>query len=467
MPLTDALLSGGSAVALRAAGQTLTWGELRGRAFALAGALRATRGPVLLYGGKEPEIFCGLCACLLLGRPYLPCAAPMPEARLRGIALRAGAEAAVCAPGLSLPFLRCFDARETSDALPDGLIPAREGGGYRIFTSGSSGEPKGVAVSPENMENFAAWFARLPALRQVRPAVSLNLARLSFDLSVAELTWWLGTGGTLCAVAQAEQADLALLLRRMGESGAGLAVMTPSAAEYCLADPSFGRGLMPELGVIFFCGEPLGERAASRLFARFPGVRILNAYGPTEATCAVCASEIAPETAKNGPLPCGELASAACRAFLEDGEIVLAGKSVARYLDGDPGGFCRRDGQDAFRTGDLGRIREGKLWCLGRRDRQLKVGGVRVAPEEIEAALCRIEGVRAAAVFARRDSRGRVSALTAAAATEKTPAALRAALAERLPDYLLPKVILTAESLPATTNGKLDRKKTEALYGGD
>ena len=179
-----------------------------------------------------------------------------------------------------------------------------------------------------------------------------NQALYSFDLSVADVYYSLAVGAELAPLTQQEQRDFPILFARLADSGAELAVLTPSFAELCLCDRRFCTALLPRLRVIFFCGEPLKPRTAARLFERFPGVRVLNAYGPTEATCAVCCAEITPGMTGWPRLPVGRTDEAAVRLLVmegnrtlpegAEGELVLCGASVAAgYCGGLRGGFCR------------------------------------------------------------------------------------------------------------------------------
>ena len=151
-------------------------------------------------------------------------------------------------------------------------------------------------VTYANLENFIAWFTTRPAIAGLYPHAVLNQALFTFDLSVADLYYTLYTGCTL------ELSPEGSSLSACG-SRAQLAVMTPSFADCCLLDERFAAKMLPCLQTIFFCGEPLRGSTVRRLWRRFPGLRIINAYGPTEATCAVTAVEITKELAKEERLP--------------------------------------------------------------------------------------------------------------------------------------------------------------------
>lgn len=237
----------------------------------------------------------------------------------------------------------------------------------------------------------------------------------------------------------------------MEASDPSLLVVTPSFLRLCLTEPSFGPARLPRLRTVFSCGEVLPPAAARRLLDRFPGVALLNAYGPTEATCAVCAVPISREMC-TGPLPIGVVGEGAVDISLEEGEIVLAGASVAPRFG------------EKYSTGDLGYVEKGLLYWAGRRDLQLKYKGYRLEPARIEGALEALPQVERAAVLPRRDGAGQVKGLTAfVEGTGLEPEMLAQALAERLPPSQIPGQWRLLDRMPLTHNGKCDRKRLEEM----
>ncbi len=434
----------------------LSWQELHARASALAAALAGGREPVLIYGEKSPEYVIAIVGCLWAGRPYIPTGAHIPPARIKTMLAASGAKTAVALsplPGEIQNGVPCL-AVPRQGAAYFALPPvAEEDVAYILFTSGSTGTPKGVMVTYGNLENFIGWFTDLPAVAGIYPHAVLNQAQFSFDLSVADLYYTLYTGCTL------ELPPEGVPLSACG-SRAELAVMTPSHADYCLLDEHFAAQALPCLQTVFFCGEPLRGGTVRRLWQRFPGLRVINAYGPTEATCAVSAAEITPELAAGETLPIGRDGGEAVNITISvENRICLKGQSVAAgYLNGE-----RFDG--SFMTGDLGYFENGYLWYCGRCDDQIKYKGYRIEPVEIEAALIAQTGVRQAVVLPRCDRLGRVIALKALVATDGTTdeETLREALRRTLPDYMIPRQIVFLEALPMTVNGKMDRRKAALL----
>jgi D-alanine--poly(phosphoribitol) ligase subunit 1 len=431
-------------------GDRWTHAQLARRARDLAAELAGESSPVLLYGHKEPELVAGMLAAARAGRPYVPVDSALPAERLMRIAAIARPGAVIAAEPLPVPVeLLCGDP-----------APAVPGLAYILFTSGTTGDPKGVQIPRRALDHFVGW---LCASQGFAPGaeVFLNQAPFHFDLSVMDLYGALRTGGTIFALERQEIADPRRLFARLDGAPVTVWVSTPSFARLCLAEPRFGSGMLPRLRRFLFCGETLSADLARALFARFPGAEVWNTYGPTETTVAVTLVRITPDMAD--PLPIGRPAPGMEVWVGEGGELTVAGPQVGLgYLGAAQGGYFRLpDGRPAYRTGDLGHVGEdGLLYCDGRIDRQIKLHGYRLEPEEIEAHLRDLPGVADAAVVAAPRG-GRPDHLVAFVVSAVDPAELRAALARRLPAYALPRFIRPVAALPLTLNGKLDRRALE------
>lgn len=406
--------------------------------------------------GCSPLTYAAVRACLMAQVCYVPADAALPEKRRSQVL--SGADI-VLYDSAEFPELAGFaDLREIVRQKAEFAPPPENDSApaYCIFTSGSTGEPKGIEVSRGNTGSFLGWFREIPAIAEIKPRRVLNQALLSFDLSVAAVYYSLESGAELIQLPRASFGDIAGIFSCMKDSRAELAVLTPGFAELCLCDSGFGTELLPELKVIFFCGEVLKQVTAARLFRRFPGVRMLNAYGPSEACCAVSASEITPDM--TGSLPIGDMAHTAGALRISDrGEIVISGGSVARYCGAAQGGFRMSGGERLFFTGDGGTVREGRLYFTGRLDRQAKLMGFRVEPEDIENNLMKLPGVLLAAVLV--TARGSRSGLYAKVVTDGSVTAqdIRGGLAELVPEYMIPGRVEITEDLPLSANGKLKR----------
>ena len=453
-----------------------TYGMLARQICALQPLLAPYRGQrALVYDRKSSRMLANMLACAFAGVTYIPADTSYPAPRVEKMAELAAPALVFTDLPLELPGVRRVEQWQI-DALPVSteplMVQAQETDtAYILFTSGSTGTPKGVKVSWSSLTGFGRWIRTLVGFN---PARVLNQAAFSFDLSVADILLTLTGGGALVLTPPVRQGFPALF-SFFQTCQAEAAVMTPSFAEMLLSDKGFGSSLLPKLRLIFFCGEQLRPNTVLRLRQRFENLRIINAYGPTEATVAVTAHELAEAIDPYAPLPAGTPVPGTQVAIVDaalhplppeqEGEILLVGDAVAQgYVGGVCGGFCTYNGQKAYRTGDLGRLRDGELFVSGRTDDQLKLRGYRVEPGEIEVQLCALPGVAEAVVVPRRSADGTVQRLVAFVRPEPgfDPVQVHKELARRLPDYMCP-VIRAVQTLKRNQNGKYDRKALEAM----
>ena len=471
--------------AYESGGWGLSYGQLVTRARVLAAALEQLwpgEGPILLHGHKQPALPVGMLACLLAGRAYVPCDESWPAARVESVFRQADASALLFADEAPAPWPEELPAAPlwpmSEPGIAEPLTEPRpcdpEQTAYILFSSGSTGRPKGIPVPRRAVANFARWLTALPGLALAPGETVVGQAGFSFDLSLADLTLAFCGQGRLVSLTRQELDDPALLFRRLSASGAAVLVCTPTFLELCLCDKSFAPALMPGLRAVFCCGEVLPRPTAEKFVRRFPAVTLLNAYGPTEAACAVCAVNAADALAAfgDGPLPVGLVAQAAVEiaalspegeplAEGQPGELALRGESVfSGYL---PGSGNARFSGEWYRTGDSGFVKGGHVWCTGRLDDQLKYCGWRIEPGEVEAALRTLPGVERAAVLPQRTPDGRVRRICAflqAAEDARLPdEETRRLLARLLPAYMLPGRFFWLDALPVTENGKCDRAR--------
>ena len=450
--IADACRRNRDRIAYTVGGISLTDGELWDRASRLADLLvRQGTGPVVLYGEKEPYMLVGMFACLLAGRAYVPVNRSLPAARAEKIRIASGASLVLGAGD----FAGCCLPEEMERYRTCPLQPQNGDTAYILFTSGTTGEPKGVPISHANLRHFTEWISRLEPLASYRGCNVLNEASFSFDLSTADIYYALTNGHTLTALTAREPGEITAVFR---EREIHAAMMTPTFGKLCLLDPDFGAERIPTLRCLYFCGEVLEGKLADRLWKRFPALEILNAYGPTEATSAVSAVRIRREMLDWKRLPVGVMGETAADVTLEEGEIVLRGDSVfGGYLHG--GGVFRDKGVNGYRTGDLGYVENGYLFCAGRKDDQIKYKGYRIELADIERNLASLPGVTDCAAAAVRSPDGHVRYIAAWVVGEAQD--IRTALREKLPEWMIPKTVRFVERLPVNEHGKTDRKVLE------
>ncbi|MFR9755700.1 amino acid adenylation domain-containing protein [Streptomyces sp. TR06-5] len=476
-----------ASVAVSHDGEELNYAELDAEASRL-GQLLARRGVgtedvVAVALPRTPQLVVALLAVLKAGAVYLPVDPDYPAERIAFLlgdaapaAVLTRTDAAAGLPDSDVPrvLLDDADVRAELADLPEtapetgALSPA--GAAYMIYTSGSTGTPKGVVVSHEGIGSFGAIREQFALDASSR---MLQFASSSFDAAIWEILAPLLVGGTLVMAPADDLAvgdPLAALLHRERVTHANI----PPAALAVLPDDALPDGMNVILA---------GEASAPGLVSRWAsGRRLLNAYGPTEAT--VCATVSAPLTGGTTPpigRPLWNVRVLVLDPLLQPvpvgtpGEAYLAGAGLARGYAGrtaltaerfvaDPFGPA---GSRMYRTGDLVRwLPDGNLEFVGRADDQVKIRGFRIEPGEIESRLVDHPDVVQAAVVVREDEpdEKRLVAYTVAATGRAAPAAedLREHVAARMPEYMVPSAFVVLPELPLTPNGKIDRKSLPA-----
>lgn len=352
---------------------------------------------------------------------------------------------------------------------------------YLSFTSGSSGEPKAVAVTHGNATHYARSLCeRLGFDADNAPCVG-HVTTLAADLGHTAWLLALASAGSVHVIADRDTRDPAGFWPAVRRAGISVLKTTPSHLSALLEQ---GTDCAP-LDVVLLGGEPLTRATAADLLTRGIAHRVVNHYGPTEATVgAACfVATAAAELPEEEVVPIGTAIGATTLCLLDDrgdpvpdgaeGELYIGGKGVATGYFGSPGETARkfvpRGGDRVYRTGDICRRRpDGALVFLRRVDRQVKVRGFRVDPAEVERAAELVPGVERAAVVVQSTAVGnrlraavRLTSRTGADTT--TLAALRAHLHEVLPDYAVPQPIFVLAELPLGSTGKLDRPRVTAM----
>lgn len=487
----------------------ITYGELWDRSGRLASEIenrmRDNRNPVIVYGHKDPMMIVCFLACVRSGRAYCPVDINTPAERIAQIAETIGeplvltANSPAAGTGIDISELLQGSGQvmgyEELQNLPeagDSVTKLNPCTGddvfYIIFTSGTTGRPKGVRITTDNLNGYLSWAVTLAGGIE-KQSVFVNQAPYSFDLSVMDLYPCLAVGGTIVSVDSMLQKNNSELMEYLTGKGVNYWVSTPSFASICLAEDRFSAELMPELKGFLFCGEVLPCGTAHSLIKRFPEAKVINTYGPTESTVCVTEIEITEEMAAGSePLPVGK-PRPGTRIELdpETSEIIIIGDTVSPGYYKEPektakvfftadsegrGEGCGdNSGSRAYRTGDRGRFDAGgNLCCDGRIDNQVKLHGYRIEIEDIESNLAGVPGVRRGAV-APRISDGKVESLTAFVIREDETItddyagrkSVRLALKEKMPSYMVPKRIIFVDDLPVTNNGKLDRNKLKEM----
>ncbi|MFF4605124.1 amino acid adenylation domain-containing protein [Streptomyces sp. NPDC001339] len=517
------------AVALAFDGGSWTYRELDAAARRVAGHLRA-RGTVpgdriAVAMDRAPETVAVVLGVAQAGAACVPLDTGYPEDRLRTMVEQSApvrivahrAHAGLAPEGARTLLAEDILAEDPPQAghgadgagVDGGRRPEPADTAYVLFTSGSTGAPKGVAMPHRSLANLVTWQNGRPS--GAPGGRTLQFAPLSFDVSFQEIHATLCSGGSLRIVTDDRRRDMAALLRLLDEEGVNR-VFLPYVALQQLAEVSQALGLVPgRLRVLISSGEQLRVTPEiRRLCDALPGVLLENQYGPTESHVVTSFTMTGDSAAFPALPPIGKAIDGAEVLVLDDrmrpvpdgvkGEIYLGGSCLSdgylgrpdltreRFvphpedaLDGAPGGTPgdapdRVPDRVLYRSGDLGlRLPGGDVVCLGRADSQVKVRGYRVEPAEVELAVSaladRFPGIREVAVVARRRE-GIDSFLAAFLVGDEAAvdtAELRTSLQRSLPDYLVPSHFAWLPRLPKTPSGKRDDAALRAvpLTGGE
>ena len=487
-----------TAVASASAGR-LSYAELHAEATRFAAALRC-RGArvetlVAVLGRRSPEYVATILGVLDAGSAFLPIDPELPAKRIEQILRQSGAELLVVdEASVSLVPQFSTNACGRPDVLmprdvPRQAAPCSEGVkngsrdlAYVVFTSGSTGVPKGAMIEHGGMLNHLR--AKISLLGLTAGDRIAQTASQSFDISIWQWCAPLLVGATVEILDDDDVRDPQRLATQLESRAVSIVEIVPSMLRLLLDEVEAAGPSRPHFGALrtlVVTGEPLAPALCRRWLHLYPRVPLINAYGPTECADDVTHFEVrVPPPPAQLRVPIGQ-AIENVRLYIDDGtlvpaapgcagELCVAGAAVGRGYVNDPertdGAFARDPLSDdptarMYRTGDLVQVlADGNLDVLGRRDQQVKVAGCRVEPSEIEATLKCIPEVRDAAVVAEDGEDGlvRLSAYVVPARTEAPSVReLKQFLAERLPERMVPSRFVEVEALPLTANMKLDR----------
>lgn len=478
-------------VALVHRGQRWTYGELNQRANRLARRLLraglANEDTVAVVTERNLTWAAAVLAVLKAGGAYLPIEPGFPPQRIARTLDRAGCRYVITEAGSGVNLEAALTAPTT--VLPADPGPDADGGenldlpvaadqlAYVYFTSGSTGEPKGVMCEQAGMLNHV--LAKIDDLEITAGSVVAQVAPQSFDISLWQLVAALLVGGRTVIIEQPAVVDTARFLDVLSDEAVEVLQVVPSYLEALVFHVQRHPRELPALRFVSTTGEALKKELVVRWFASYPAIRLVNAYGLTE-TCDDTNHEVMDQPPAGVHVPLGR-ALPNTDIYLVDehlapvplgapGEIVFSGVCVARGYINDPERTAAVFSRDPYwpdrrryRSGDFGRwLPDGRLEFLGRRDRQVKIRGFRVEIGEVEDALLRVPGVRDAVVVVSEDPQPCLHAFYCG-----DPGLggdeLRAELGRTLAPYLLPGTYRRLEALPLAGTGKIDRNALAAI----
>lgn len=476
------------AIAVEDGERIITYAELDAAGAAIASSLLAAGigpgEPVVVCLPRSWEAVVAFLGILRAGAAYVPINPDNPARRQQRIVELVGARIAVTAleyeAGLPRAILRLKIAKlmaTTASPSPE-LPPGGDRLAYVLFTSGSTGEPKGVEISHRNLVNLLRSSA--DAIPRATDTV-LHVSPLEFDSSVMEL-WGSLLNGARVVIGPRGRPDPLAIGRLIVEYGVTLLdLSTGLFHELVYADVRE----LDRLRLIAVGGDVLSPAVAQTLRDRHPHVRLINAYGPTETTVEASSFEVV--TPNSGPIPIGRPLPGYRLYVLdeagapvppgESGELWIGGPGVALGYHNDPERTAKRFRTNPFgagrvyRSGDRVRQREdGELLFEGRLGRQVKIANQRIELGEIEHVLASHPEVSEAVVVARDDVPGHTRLIGYAIGTvgsSPSPAELRDYLAERLPHSMVPSPIVTLDAFPRSERGKVNRDALPAPLRGD
>ncbi|WP_086661048.1 non-ribosomal peptide synthetase [Lentzea kentuckyensis] len=467
------------ALAVTSAGQSLTFAELNVRANQLAHHLRSLgAGPgtlVAVCAERSLELAIALHAVVKSGAAYVPLDPDYPAERLAYLLTDSAAPILLTQSHLDLPETGArtlfLDTPSWSDEPTNdpetGATP--QDGAYLIYTSGSTGRPKGVLNTQRGIVNRLHGMQRMFQLTS--DDVLLQKTAAGFDVAVWEFFWPAITGARLVLAEPGGHRDPRYLRALIAAEGVTLVHFVPSMLTAFLDEPD--AAACPSLRIVLSGGEALPADLAARVLSTMD-VQLFNQYGPAEAAIDVTAGEVTAATlAGSARVPIGFPVDNLRVLILDErfepvpvgvpGQLFIAGDGLAT-------GYLNRPALTAekflphpfepgrmYATGDLARwLPTGAVDFLGRADDQVKLRGLRIEPGEVAAVLREQPGVDGAVVVVRADQ------LIGYITGEVRPAALREALRDRLPDYLVPAAIVPLDRIPLSPNGKLDRRALPA-----
>ncbi|MCZ7438053.1 amino acid adenylation domain-containing protein [Micromonospora sp. WMMC241] len=494
-PIEERAAATPDAVAVTIDGHSRTYAQLNADANRIAHRLRAAGvGPETLVGvcaERSVELVAGLLGVLKAGGAYLPLDPEYPADRLAFMVADADAPVVLVQshlrdvlPATSATVLDLDDATVWADqpATDPAPLAGPEHLAYVIYTSGSTGRPKGVPNTHRGIVNRLDWMQKTYGLGADDAVLQKTPA--SFDVSVWEFFWPLRTGARLVLARPGGHKDAGYLRDLLVSERITTTHFVPSMLTVFLAEE--GVEAATALRRVICSGEELPLTAAVDFTARLPWCGLHNLYGPTEAAIDVTSWPCEPaRLAEVSAVPIGapianlrlhvlDPSGAVCPVGVA-GELHIGGVGLARGYHRRPAltaekfvpdPFSAEPGARLYRTGDLARWvvgpdGAGVIEFLGRIDHQVKLRGLRIELGEIESALREQPGVTEATVIVREDSPGD-KRLTAYLVGSAEHAALKAALKDTLPEYMVPAAFVTLDALPLTPNGKLDRKALPA-----
>lgn len=448
-----------------------------------------TKSPILIYGNKEIDIITVMVAVLKTGRAYCPIDVTYPQKRLYKIAEITNTELVFNFSDIELSgnfnIVDQYKIDEICLKKDDEISPIYwvkdEDICYILFTSGSTGEPKGVSINKKNLKNFISWFKAMCIISDSQQIV-LNQVSYSFDVSDISIYIYLPMGKTLFNIDRDMLDNAKELFYYLKKSNISVWISTPAFLEICSFNESFNSDMLPNLEKFILAGEVLTKKLVKNINNKFKNSILINGYGPTEGTVLLTACKITDKMLNDDKtLPIGKILPDATYKIVgknnepvkygNQGELVVISDSISMGYYNNPEQtnkvfFKAEDGRNGYFTGDLVFENNGLIYYVARKDFQIKLNGFRIELDDIANNLNKIEFINNSIVMPVYKSE-RVNYIIAFVTLNekreetsfKLEIKIKNELKNFIPSYMVPKKIKILDSFPLNTNGKIDRKR--------
>ena len=458
-------------LALSASDKDLTWNEFKNEVEKLKieiSKYNLPKGhPVVIYGHKEAKFIVSMTACMSLGLPYIPVDTIYPYERLQKIVNVLNSALIINTIDESINVNK--DNLNTSYNLDDQII-------YIIFTSGSTGEPKGVQITQDSILDFNKWLDT--DFKFSNDSVFMNQAPFSFDLSVYELIGFLSFGGTIILNSRELLENHIEYFERLKKYNCNTWVSTPSFISKYLLSSEFTSNDIKSLQTFLFCGEVLPAMTAKRILNSFPNSKVLNTYGPTEATVATTLVDITSEIIEkySKSLPVGYVKANTVINLLDKdsenvGEIEIVGDNVSigyfKNEELNAQKFQAKYEKRSFRTGDFGYFEDDMLFFANRKDELIKLHGFRIEIGEIDKEFTNNKNVNEAITIPLKRGTEVMKLITFLIVNNEININdLKEEISKILPYYMIPSDIIVLDKFLYNTNHKIDKNELINIYRG-
>lgn len=444
-----------------------------------------TEKNVGLITNDDLETYASIIALWLEGKAYVPLSQEIPKDRNRNNILQADIKTIIDSSDVPLfPELNCIPSKNLRETKIN-IIPKKTLGSdsaYILFTSGTTGQPKGVVITRDNLSNFVDSFWKLELTINENDRC-LQMFELTFDLSIMSYLIPLLRGACIYTIPK-DKMKYAFINELMDEHNLTFALMVPSILHFLR--PYFDEIHCPDMKYSLFCGEALHQDIVEEWSKCLPNAKIINLYGPTENTIFCTYYNVERETkikSKNGICSIGKPMNGTFTLIIDDNNLVLPEHEVGQLCLGgtflSPGYLNNADknkesffvmehegkNKRFYKTGDLCYYdEEGDIFYLGRTDFQTKISGFRVELSEIEFHVKTFLEKKNAIALTLSDEIGNKEIGLVVESETFNIAPLLKHLKTKIPVYMIPRRIEFIDTFPINTNGKTDRKKLELLF---